>query len=279
MVGLGAQTHNRSTVAEIHPNTLRLIQVISERGPSIGVRGFYTAETLSANGISNVEVLGCPSLYTMLKPPISICKSLVISEETKISVNFSRRVSSHSFNPETLRIIENNILKLALSCDSYVAIQDEIEEGAISDGDSSERNCQIVAKYFSELSYDEAINFFKSRTKYFNSFDVWSKYMTNFNYSIGSRLHGNLVALLNGIPSLTIAHDSRTFELLALTGAPFLNVGSIKAETISVEYLKDSMLQADFSIYLNNMKYLFKKYITFLESHNLPHNLKTNSNF
>ncbi|MBK8536751.1 MAG: polysaccharide pyruvyl transferase family protein, partial [Candidatus Competibacteraceae bacterium] len=64
IIGVGAQTNDRTMASPIHPNTLRLMRLISDRSASIGVRGYYTAEVLAANGIHNVRVIGCPSIYT-----------------------------------------------------------------------------------------------------------------------------------------------------------------------------------------------------------------------
>jgi hypothetical protein len=65
VVGLGAQSSvESSTSIKLQPGTERFLSVISERCSSIGVRGSYTAEVLSKNGITNTVVTGCPSNFT-----------------------------------------------------------------------------------------------------------------------------------------------------------------------------------------------------------------------
>ncbi len=41
----------------------RFWQIVGDRCASIGVRGAFSAETLRRNGIGNVEVVGCPSIF------------------------------------------------------------------------------------------------------------------------------------------------------------------------------------------------------------------------
>lgn len=270
MLGLGAQTHNRSEVSKIHPNTLRLVKVISERSPSIGVRGFYTAEVLSAHGISNVEVLGCPSLYTRRQPPIAI-QPFCLDSEGLISVNFSRRVSSHAFSQSSLSRIENEILRIALNNKSQFVIQDELEEASICLGNASTVQEKSVTDYFSGFDPSSVIAYFSKNSKYFTSFADWSESLAKCRLSLGSRLHGNLVALLSGRPALTIVHDSRTLEMCALTGVPFINIS--EHDNLSADDILSLASDLDYNIYISNMQCLYSKMRRFLADHGLNHKL------
>lgn len=270
MLGLGAQTHDRSEISEIHPNTLRLVKVVAERSPSIGVRGFYTAEVLAAHGVTNVEVLGCPSLYTLGRPPSVImpCNS---GADKRISVNFSRRVSSHSFSQSSLRKIENQVLRIAIDCESQFIIQDEIEEACISAGNASVDQVKAVTDYFSDVDSADVVSYFHRHSKYFSSYADWSESISRCGLSIGSRLHGNLVALLNGVPALTIVHDSRTLEMCALAGIPFLNI--LEYADLSADDILSMTSELTYVNFESNMRYLYGKMIDFLSIHGLNHRL------
>ncbi len=270
MLGLGAQTHNRSEVSKIHPNTLRLVKIISERSPSIGVRGFYTAEVLAAHGITNVEVLGCPSLYSLGKPP-SVIEAWSPNKQQCISVNFSRRVSSHAFSQHSLARIENQILKIAMKYNSQFVIQDELEEASIRLGDATADQIKQVTGYFNCFDPSDVLNFFSTKSLHFTSFDDWSESISKCALSIGSRLHGNLVALLNGIPALTIVHDSRTLEMCALIGAPCINI--LEYPDISSDEILAMASDANYETYIHNMQYLYLKMNRFLADHKLNHSL------
>lgn len=268
IIGLGAQSNDRSMVSQIHPNTLRLVKIISERSPSLGVRGYYTAEVLAANGILNIEILGCPSLYTKGALPVSIADTATASLDHLV-VNFSRRVSGHSFDPALLKKTENALLKLAVENQLPFVAQDELEELALTTGQASDAECNRIAAYFSETDRSIVVDYFKNKTNYFCSVKDWSNFMLTRSGSVGSRLHGNIMALFNGVPGLTIAHDSRTLEMCALTGAPYLHVKECSGEYISPEFLVDKFRAADYGLFLSNMKVLFGRYRDFLGKHGL----------
>lgn len=272
MVGLGAQTNDRSRISEIHPNTLRMVRVISERSPSIGVRGYYTAEVLAANGILNTEVLGCPSLYTKLTPPAAPPKWLPEDIRT-LSVNFSRRVAGHAFDEYRLQVIENALLKVAIANDLTFVAQDELEELTLSIEPKEENRSDVITNYFSSSNENDVISYFKNYSTYFCNVDDWSTYIKSKSGSIGSRLHGNLISLINGVPSLTIAHDSRTLEMCALTGIPHIHIKDIPTDEIPGNFLTEQLSLADFCLFSKNMTTLFKRYDTFLQNHNLTHKL------
>lgn len=272
MVGLGAQTNDRSRISEIHPNTLRMVKLISERSPSIGVRGYYTAEVLAANGILNTEVLGCPSLYTKLIPPIAPLKWQ--PEHIKsLSVNFSRRVAGHAFDKERLQSIENALLKIAIANELTFVAQDELEELALSGESLEDNNSNVIKNYFSLSTEDDVIKYFRNHSTYFCSVDDWSAYIKNKSGSIGSRLHGNLIALINGVPSLTIAHDSRTLEMCALTGVPHIHIKDIPSDAMLDNFITEQLSFADFGLFSKNMAILFRRYELFLQKHKLNHKL------
>jgi hypothetical protein len=272
MIGLGAQTNDRSLITEIHPNTLRLVKIVSERSPSIGVRGFYTAEVLAAHGILNVEVLGCPSLYTYGAPPTAIANPKNLHVENLV-VNFSRKVQGHSFNPEILKLIDNSLIEIAIKHNISFIAQDEVEEVALAHGNASENEISIISAHFSNMEKVDVINYFSKYTYYFYNVDSWSNFMKTRSGCIGSRLHGNIAALINGIPSMIIAHDSRTLELCALTGAPYLNVSDMCSHQVSPEFIIDKFQSSDYGLFLSNMTHLFVKYKNFLNHHNLTNRL------
>lgn len=273
IVGLGAQTKDRSVVSEVHPNTLRLIKVIADRSPSLGVRGFYTAEVLAAHGILNVEVLGCPSLYTNLSPPRKF-DTPTREHLREMVVNFSRRVSGHAFSQSALQSAENVLLKIALQYDLPFVAQDELEELELASDDSGVVISRPVSDYFSGSNAAEVTKYFKRRTRYFRNVADWSAFIRQCKGVIGSRLHGNIIAYINSRPGYLIAHDSRTLEVAVLTGMPYLHIKDINPASFSEEDLINRVISADYGTFESNMSTLFKRYAIFLERHSLDHKLQ-----
>ena len=273
IIGLGAQTNDRSIVSPVHPNTIRLVKILSERSHSLGVRGYYTAEVLAANGILNIDVIGCPSLYTKINANFDSNFQGEFSLDD-IVVNFSRRVSSHSFDPGLLKKIDNALLKIAIKYNSKFVAQDEIEEMSIYENKNLDKKfVKPITTYFSDVNDINVINFFKRNTKFFNSVDAWSGFIRKRTGSIGSRLHGSIISLINGVPSLTIAHDSRTLEMLALIGAPYIHVNEFRDVENQSDFLIEKFQSANYNKFKKNFGVLFERYKKFLNNHSLKHKL------
>jgi hypothetical protein len=270
IIGVGAQTNDRSITSLIHPNTLRLMHLISERSASLGVRGYYTAEVLAANGIHNVKVVGCPSLYTTRCPTVKV-DATRLSTLDNLSVNFSRRVYTHSFNPDRMRAIENILLKIALTRNGTFVAQDELEELSLSSG--NDINTAPITDYFHDVDKNQVTRFFREQTRFFCDVGSWSSYIRAQSASVGSRFHGNLIALINGIPALTIVHDSRTMEMCALIGNPVVHVNQVDDKRLTEASLMESLLSCSFERFEQSYRVLYKRFVGFLNENGLRHNL------
>jgi hypothetical protein len=270
MIGVGAQTNDRTTSSPIHPNTLRLMKLVAERSAQIGVRGYYTAEVLAANGIHNVTVIGCPSLYSKRTPTIRIERERLDHIE-RLAVNLSRRVNRHSFHPDRMKSLENKVLALALTKDSTFIAQDELDElEAAANGSACPPQ---VAAYFDEQAPEAVSDYFRTKTRYFADIDAWSTFIRTQDASIGTRFHGNLMALINGVPALMIIHDSRTMEMCTLMGIPSIHVSEVGTEPMSLESLSERLVGASFERFEGAFVSLYRRYVGFLEANGLPHNL------
>ncbi len=270
IIGLGAQTSDRTVISSIHPNTMRLVRLIADRSASLGVRGFYTAEVLAANGIHNVEVIGCPSIYTSRLPVLKI-DSARLAGPPALAVNFSRRVIEHSFNPRAMMAIENAVLQIGLESDSLFVAQDELQELALSAGEDV--NTSGLKSYFSSVAPDDVEQFFKSRTRYFHNVEEWSTFIGTRTLSIGSRFHGNLIALFNGVPAIFVVHDSRTMELCSLIGAPTLHVNELGDRLDIKELLQERIADVSFARFESSYVALYRRFVAFLDRNGLDHNL------
>jgi hypothetical protein len=270
IIGLGAQTNDRSMTSTIHPNTLRLVRLIAERSASLGVRGFYTAEVLAANGIHNVEIIGCPSLFTNRCPSIKVATS-GLADPRNLSINFSRQVIDHSFNPALMQSIENTVLQYALKRDTLFVAQDEISELGLSADE--EIDTKVLTRYFSGSDPNAVVEFFKSRTRYFLDYDTWAAHMRTRALSIGTRFHGNLVALINGVPALMIIHDSRTMELCTILGVPHFHLNELPSNISDEAILVDKIKSMSFGLFEASYATLYRRFVGFLARNGLDHNL------
>jgi len=275
IIGVGAQTNDRTVSSAIHPNTLKLMKLIAERSASLGVRGFYTAEVLAANGIHNVQVIGCPSLYTNRMPAVHVDRERLKALDS-VSVNFSRRVNGHAFHPDRMKQVENVILAFALKNESTFVAQDEIEELAAMELDQP--CAEPVLKYFDKVAPESVDMFFRKNTRYFCDVENWAAYIRTQNLSIGSRFHGNLIALINGTPALMVVHDSRTMEMCTLLGIPHIHISRLAAENYSVDWIVEQVQGLTFDGFEKAYAALYKRFAKFLDANGLKHNLIAEAN-
>ena len=94
------------------------------------------------------------------------------------------------------------------------------------------RNNQPNCSFILELIKDKSIDFLYqdsySQSKqniivpdnYFHWKDIISKY----DFIIGTRIHGSIIALSSGIPTLLLVIDSRTYELAEIFKIPYINL-------------------------------------------------------
>lgn len=271
MVGLGAQLPTMEhEVKHIPEGTWRLVQIAAERSTTVGVRGYFTADVLRKNGISNVRVTGCPSLYTNLKNHARIKRvSGSIIESTV--VNGSRNVFDHAADRESAIRVEKQLFKFAFTHRRPFVLQNEQPEIQLSLDNlagAKQEDITSLAKLFS-VSPDEFIKFYAEFGKTFFSVSEWFEWIKDYNFSIGTRFHGNLAALLNGVPSVILVHDSRTRELCELAAIPHAFIQDIHELNPQLLYEK-----ANFDLFEERYSQLHRKYIEFLNENKIPHLLE-----
>lgn len=80
-----------------------------------------------------------------------------------------------------------------------------------------------------EGSFYDLIDDIQSRYKIFFDIKDWMIFSGNYDFSLGLRLHGNMVSFQSGIPTLWYVHDNRTNELAELMKLPTFNFFDLQA--------------------------------------------------
>jgi len=275
IVGLGAQLPSIDTQEiDIPEGTKRFLKIVSERTVKIGVRGEFTAQVLAKMGIHNVTITGCPSLYWSLNPHVSIRKK-DYSPYMRVSINGSRNVTGHSFSEEAAKKTESDLLKLSLQNKYDYVLQNEFPEIDIlfTEGEISEaqRNDLVtLSKRFDlNLTPEHYTAYIRNFCKAFFSMEEWAEYIRTKDFSIGTRFHGNMVALQNGVPAVIIAHDSRTTEM-----ARFMKIPHYPVDQCDLSNLEKIYNEADFEAFASNYSRIYENYYNFLQENKVPNHLK-----
>ena len=98
-------------------------------------------------------------------------------------------------------------------------------------------------------------------------FDVgeWFDFVRGQDLVVGTRLHGAVAALLQGVPAIVLYHDSRTRETCEFMGLPHLSV--TEARGLSLEAIYDRV-QFDVA---GRHAALLPRYVDFLEANGVEH--------
>ena len=204
VLGVGAQGTVAGKVDEsgLDPVVSRFVRAVLERSPSIGVRGEVTASYLAKLGFGaeHVDVIGCPSMF-MNGPDLSVTRK--VDALTKYS-NISLNISPYLRRMGPISIDHANRYPNLL----YTA-QDHITLGLMLNGTYVPKNPApegVPASLEHPLIRDNRVRFCLDPK-------TWMEHLSRFDFSFGSRIHGNICAILAGTPPLVLPHDSRTLEL------------------------------------------------------------------
>lgn len=274
MVGLGAQAPSaRSADLEVPEGTRRFLKVVSERARRIGVRGAFSAEVCAALGVNNVQITGCPSLYRTRRPTASIAQR-PWSEDFRLSFNGSHTVVGHASDPEAAKRVERQILDEAVTRDAPYVLQNETPEIAIVDGGQNERGvyeealAPVLRRFGSSLDPAAYYDFLRKNGRAFFDLESWDAFIRERDFSIGSRFHGNVIALTNGVPALVLVHDSRTTEMCEFARIPHLPIGAI--QNLDLRNAYEGM---DLGAYEQRYAELYRDYVAFLDANGVAHRL------
>jgi hypothetical protein len=94
---------------------------------------------------------------------------------------------------------------------------------------------------------------------------TWIDELRAFDFSFGSRIHGNIAALLAGVPSTVLCSDSRTLELCRYFGIPHRKISETPKNIDPAELYE----AADFGELVNGHKERFLRFAGFMEKNGL----------
>jgi hypothetical protein len=257
-IGIGSQASQFTDKIELKKGTMEFLQVLSERSVTLGARGNFTAEKLFDIGIKNVDVTGCPTIYFNSDPGFQINKK-EYSPSFKVAVNFGRR-------KENL-----HLLKMAIKHKFPFFAQSELLELNVMDGNAGPKDIakDPLYKKSGTIDSNELSRYLKTYGKVYYNLPDWITELSSYDFSIGPRLHGNMIAFQHGVPALWFTHDTRTKEIADLANLPNISILDIEKVT-SLETFYDL---ADFSAFNRVYPLIYNNYIDFLERNQLQHTL------
>ncbi|MGW2727596.1 polysaccharide pyruvyl transferase family protein [Streptomyces sp. NPDC001494] len=205
--GVGAQAkldYDTAFLKPVDEAVKRFVGAVLDRSASIGVRGEFTQRYLGELGFRDVDVIGCPSVY--FRGPgfrMGHPGGQELPEGARIALSTALRLA----NAELASAVNESVLEQHPGL-TYFA-QEGRDLQTLYWGDTAVAARQSAP--MPDLSSHPLI-----RTA-----DVcvplephsWMDALTRYDFALGTRIHGNIAALVAGTPAFVLAHDSRTLEL------------------------------------------------------------------
>lgn len=259
VLGVGAQMHlngRTDRLDAMRPAVTRFMRAVLDRSPSVGVRGEFTERYLRGLGFDAVDVIGCPSLF-MQGPGLRIDKRVAaLGRSSRISMNLSPYVSDlgpmvqrHTERYPKLRYTAQHVDALGLLLDPAHTSKTFATDQSVL---PTHHRHPLVAQ---------------GRTSFFVDPTPWIAYLRRFDFSFGTRIHGNIAALLAGTPAYVLAHDSRTLELARYYDIPHRTTNRVTATTDAAALYAE----ADYTAFNEGHRERFTRFTDFVEAHGLAH--------
>ena len=257
ILGIGAQANVRYATEPLGPieKTVRAFaSAVLDRSPSIGVRGELTHDYLAGLGFRDLEVIGCPSLF-LDGARLHVEKRVPeLTSDSRIALNVSPYVAA--MGPIALRHAERypNLVYLAQDIETLELLLWGRPHEAVPVDDP--RPIHAAHPLFRT-----------DRVRFFVDAWPWLGFLRGMDFSFGTRIHGNIAALMAGTPAVVLAHDSRTLELARYFEIPHRLMSTVPRAVDAAELYAE----ADFGPLQAGHPERWATFAGFLARHGLDH--------
>jgi glycosyltransferase involved in cell wall biosynthesis len=234
---------------KISPDLIRFLKTIASKTVSLGVRGAYTAEILTKLGIVNFDIVGCPTFYES-------GQNRVI-EKQGLSANDKIIFSSP------------NIKYSGLNFSSVLQDMEEFPQGIVKNW-AVLKDCRLKSKFDGHpILRTEIIKMLlDGKAMVFSDIERWKSEVKKHKFSLGSRVHGSILSLNCGVPSVVTNRDARAKEMCELFNMPLFPGFGMDKE-ISFENLKELYDSLDYGKMNKNYPLLYDNFQKWLKKNGI----------
>ncbi|MEU9287613.1 polysaccharide pyruvyl transferase family protein [Streptomyces sp. NPDC048275] len=256
--GVGAQTgldYNPARLKPMEPAVREFVGAVLERSASIGVRGEFTERYLKDMGFSDVEVIGCPSMF-MYGKDLDVRKRVdALGPESRIAINGSHSAVKSQGLDRVIRRTHARYPHLR-----FIG-QNLSDARQLHWRDLSDPNGSVTAM----PTHPDHPMYREDKVRVYIDPLTWIDDLREFDFSFGSRIHGNIAALLAGTPATVLCADSRTLELCRYFDIPHRTIDSLPKDLDPAELFAD----ADFGALTGGHQERFERFTGFLDRNGL----------
>ncbi|KAA8375838.1 polysaccharide pyruvyl transferase family protein [Leuconostoc carnosum] len=273
IVGIGYQSSVGGTsLSEEDPRLNEAVRrfgaEVLKHSASIGVRGRITKDYLMGLGFaeSDVDIIGDPSIrFFGGKFNTELREYKAFDPKFKIAVNYTPSRYNKKWGELINSIFDNYDNSFAILQDTYEfhPLKWKYEGLLLPEVPASVKKANIPVMSGSKIHKENRARFFTDPKSWFTS-------LATFDFSIGTRIHGNIAAILSGTPAMTIAIDTRTLELAKYFKMPYIKLEDITADT-TVEQLYNQAVR-EMPVFYSNYNNVLRDYEKFFKKNDIPVN-------
>lgn len=266
LIGVGVRapygTSKKDLKFDFDNDVRDFINAVLKKSAVVGVRGQITADYLSNLGFKeNIDhtVIGCPSMYTFGNH-LKIKNLSELDHNSKISTNLSKKAPL-------------NVLQFVKQTHKNFSNASFIPQGY-----DEFKLLYTGVKIFNEKTYPSAIDdieYVNGKSKFYINASTWITDFQGNDFSIGTKLHGNIAATISGIPSISIPLDARMRELVNYHGLSHVLPEDIQVNT----NINDLLKNVDIHSAERKQSENYNHFIDFLNKNDLPFFYQDESNY
>jgi len=234
ILGMGIQ--RKQDLDKLPPGTKRFLDLLSTRGYPVFTRGRETAEFLRSQGLTDVTMTGCPSLYLR---PDAMVKSLSALPRMS-SLKLETCMLGGHMGRDATAISDSDFLR-SLGREVHYVMQDEYlfynltldvaPDEPIYDPVSGAVRAPYIAAGLDKTDYRPTLHLF------FETED-WRNFASTHDLYFGRRFHGGIASMQVGIPTIFIPIDDRMREMLSYIGFPTVDAKDFSLSDNKEDYLR-----------------------------------------
>jgi len=214
-LSVGLQSDSYVSRFEFSKQWLDLLRRIGERA-SLACRGYFTQEMLHREGIRNTEVIGCPSVFVNKEAGFPLRKRLRGGDPLKAVGYLSLYPTPRNELSKLVQIIRYFVdHRIPFIDQTHYSFEEVI------------RPHSVPSELLRHVSEDRMI---------FRNVRLWREYLETRSLAVGTRFHGNIVAMMAGTPALFFSTDSRVREMCEYLGLPFLEQNTFQPDLDPWDY-------------------------------------------
>lgn len=234
--GVGAQAESGRPIT-LPPANLRVWKLISDHCESIGVRGAFTAETLHRNGVKNVEIVGCPTVFRARNRDLTLRHAP--GGPKRVTFSIRREVGpDYAVDPEAFVATQKRLIaKIDMLCDLYLSCHGEPEEKAYFYRSPAAKDVALArlvqSGWFDHVTGATLRRLYETKLYYYSRPSDYEHYAPQFDAAIGYRVHAVLPAVAMGVPGVLFDYDTRSRELAETFDLPIYTPAQFERMTLA----------------------------------------------